>query len=199
LLVGALVPLGFAPGIGHVSAAVLTLLVGLSIASVALALGSGRATFLATTAVVLLLDVGRLPVRPGPGYEEPEALWRTDQTLAVTALSSPGGLGSLALLAQPVVADAESPLGVGATVNGEAAAWQCPFQPGVQWLQLPIDPALPASGTSLDVRLRLTGAPDRDHDYLVVFRSSRREGFLVQAGAPDPSIPAPVTSCVRVG
>jgi hypothetical protein len=195
LIVGTIVPLAAAPRQGHVSAAVLTLLLSGAAAAAALAGGSPRLAFLAATAAILVLDLGRLPVRPGPGYEEPEALWRTDQSITASVPVPPAARPELAVLARPVFAGAEPRFGLAASVGDASLSWNCRFQPGVQWLALPLDPAVvPASG-SLDVQLRLTGAPSPEQDYLVVYRSARRDGFLVSLGGPDPSAPAPVTTC----
>lgn len=190
LALGSLAPLVASPGIGHLSAAVLSLLLGSGVAAIGTALGSGRATFLATLGLMLLLDLGRLPPRPAPAFEEPQALWQTDQSIEATLSGAPTG-PRLAVFADAVFQADQAPFGLSATVNGEPRAWRCPFQHGRQWLDLPLEGA---SAPTLDVRLGLSGAPDRERAYLVVYHSATREGYLVGV-APDPAVPAPVTTC----
>jgi hypothetical protein len=196
LVAGAVGPLAVAPGIGHLSAAVLSLLLGSGAAAVALALGSARAAFLVTVALLTLLDLGRLPPHSGPGYEEPEALWQTDQSLDVSLAVAGASPTRLAVLAQPVFAGDQAPFGISATLNGRRLAWQCPLQHSLQWLELPLPDRL-VTGSTLDVRLGLSGAPNRDQAYLVVYRSASRDGFLIGL-AEDPSVPAPTTTCAAV-
>jgi hypothetical protein len=192
LVLGAFVPLVMAPGIGHLSAAVMTLLLGCSAAAVGLGLGSPRSAFVATLGLMLLLGLGRLPPRAAPGYEEPQALWQTDQTIDVSVSGGTEAVTArLVVLAEPVFGGQQPPFGVAATVNGTPVAWQCPFQHGRQWLELPLDNP---TASSLDVRLRLSGAPDREHNYLVVYRSANRDAYLIGL-TEDPSAPAPTTTC----
>jgi hypothetical protein len=187
---GSLAPLAVAPGIGHLSAAVMSLLLGSGVAAVALALGSARAAFAATLGLMLLLDLGRLPPRPAPGYEEPQALWQTDQTIEV-ALSATDQATRLAVLTEAVFEGEDAPFGLTATVNGRRLDWACPFQHGRQWLELPLgNPA----GSTLNGQLGLSGAPDREHNYLVVYRSANRDTYLIGL-TEDPSAPAPTTTC----
>ena len=90
----------------------------------------------------------------------------------------------LVLLVEPVFpAGAAQPrFGLAGEVGGAALAWDCAFQRGLQHLALPVPPV---SG-SLDVRLHLTGSPTRETDYLLVYASAPRGGFLVSlVGAAD--------------
>jgi hypothetical protein len=194
LVVGSLAPLAIAPGIGHVSAAVMMLLLGAGVATVALVLGSARAAFFATLGITLLLDLGRLPPRATPGFEEPQALWQVGDQRIEAVLSASGAAPShLALLADAVYQGERAPYGLAATINGQDYAWQCSFQHGRQWLELPVDNA---EANSLDVKLALSGAPDRQANYLVVYRSATRDGWLLGL-TEDPAAPAPITSCTR--
>jgi hypothetical protein len=49
----------------------------------------------------------------------------------------------------------------------------------MQRLALPLPPQVVGNVSSLDVRLRLTGTPSRETDYLVVYSASARGGFIV--------------------
>ena len=192
LLVGSLAPLAVAPGIGHLSAAVMSLLLGSGVAAVGLALSSPRAAFVAVLGLMLLLDLGRLPPRAAPGFEEPQALWQTrDQSIEAQLGGSGGAPTHLALFADAVFAGDQAAFGLSATVNGRRVAWHCPFQHGRQWLDLPLDSG---SSNSLDVKLGLSGAPDRQSNYLVVYHSTTRDGWLLGL-TEDPAAPAPITSC----
>ena len=188
VVLGSLAPLAVAPGIGHLSAAVMSVLLGAGVAAIGLALDSPRAAFAGTLGLMLLLDLGRLPPRPAPGYEEPQALWQTDQTIDA---SLDGATSRLMVLADAEFEGQQAPFGLAATVNGQQHAWRCPFQHGRQWLELPLDGG---SSSSLDVRLGLSGAPDRDANYLVVYRSATRDGWLL-GPSEDPAAPAPITTC----
>ena len=64
---------------------------------------------------------------------------------------------------------------MGGDVGGTVLAWDCPFQRGIHQVGLP----LPPSAVGGDVRLRLTGSPSREGDYLLVYAASRRGGFLI--------------------
>ena len=196
LLVGALAPLAIAPGVGRLSASVMTLLLGASAAGAGLALGSPRLACGLAAGLVVLLSLGRLAPRPGPGYEEPEALWQTDQriSLALPAQSA----STLAVLAQPVFtgsgSGAEAPFGLTATLNGSRSLnWRCAFVPGLQWLELPVEAGL-SGGAEVDARLGLTGSPDHQQAYLLVYHSTRHDGYLI-GWQLDPSVSAPLTTC----
>jgi hypothetical protein len=193
LLVGSLAPLAVAPGVGHLSAAVMSLLLGSGVAAVGLGLGSARTSFVATLGLMLLLDVGRLPPRPAPGFEEPQALWQTGDQTIEASLNTSSGPAHLAVLADAFYQGERAPYGLAATVNGHDYTWQCPFQKGRQWLELPVDTA---EANSLDVKLGLSGKPDREANYLVVYRSATRDGWLLGL-TEDPAAPAPITTCGR--
>jgi hypothetical protein len=190
-VVGSVAPVAVAPGIGHVSAAVMSLLLGSCVAAVGLALGSPRAAFVATLGLMLLLDLGRLPPRAAPGFEEPQAVWQTQQM--IQASLSGEAPSHLAVFAQAVFAGDQAPFGLTATVNGRRLDWRCPFQHGLQWLDLPLGSS---TASSLDVQLGLSGAPDREANYLVVYRSARRDGWLLGL-TEDPAAPAPITNCTE--
>ena len=186
VVLAALAPLAWARGPGHVSAAVMTALLGASVAAAASLLSSARTAFWLTTVVVVLLSLNRLPVPAGPGYEEPQALWRTDQVISA---SVPAPSGVLELVVQPVFLGDQPRFGLAGTVGGQPVVWTCPFQRGIQRLSLPVRPA------PLDVQLRLTGTPSREQDYLIMYRPTTHDGiFFSTTDLLTSSLPVTVCS-----
>jgi hypothetical protein len=60
----------------------------------------------------------------------------------------------------------------------------------MQRLALPVPTAAIAGRDAVDIRLHLTGSPSREGDYLLVYASSRKRGFLasvVSAGDIEPN------------
>lgn len=168
----------------------------------ALLVSGPRAALVTCLAVVALLDLGALPARNAPEYDDQQAFYRTDQVIsAVVAIpsgsaGSPGSDLAVTVLAQPVFGGQQAQFGLAGDVNGASAAWACPFQRGIQRLALPLPPPslTRSGGQTADVRLHLTGSPARDGDYLVVYASSRLAGFDI-ALQPTASLDSTVTHC----
>jgi hypothetical protein len=169
-----------AGAIGDRSAAVLLLLLGLGAWAAAIVLATPRTAFVVTLGVVALLEVAALPARGLPEYDERQAFFQTDQVLAaqVPAEFSTQSAAALTLLVEPVFNGAQARFGLAGDVGGTSLTWDCAFRRGLQRLALPVT-ALPAFAAAVDVRLHLTGSPSRDGDYLLVYASSARGGFLV--------------------
>jgi hypothetical protein len=133
-------------------------------------------------AVIALLDSAALPARNPPPYDDLQAFYRTDQVLDAQVPMPVGGAPSaLTVLAQPVFGGAQAAFGLAGDVNGVPQTWMCPFGRGIQQLALPVAPdaVQKASRPTAEVRLWLTGSPSREGDYLLVYSSSTRGGFLV--------------------
>ena len=102
-----------------------------------LGLARPRAAFAGTLGLMLLLDVGRLPPRAAPGYEEPQALWQTDQTIEATLDSESSGqlavfgpghyLGLAADKQQASNTPSLELIVLGGRPIGEPVAWYGPF------------------------------------------------------------------------
>jgi hypothetical protein len=169
-----------AGAIGDRSAAVLLLLLGLGAWAAAILLATPRTAFVVTLGVVALLEVAALPARGLPEYDERQAFFQTDQVLAaqVPAVFSTQSAAALTLLVEPVFSAAQPRFGLAGDVGGTSLTWDCAFRRGLQRLALPVT-SLPASAAAVDARLHLTGSPSRDGDYLLVYASSARGGFLV--------------------
>jgi hypothetical protein len=113
-------------------------------------------------------------------FDDREALYRTDQSLAVH-VSAGAGDTLLTVLAEPVFAGAEPRFGLAGQVGGTAVEWSCVWQRGRQLVALP----LPAAATGgFDVQLRLTGTPSREGDYLLVYASSAQPGLVILTTSP---------------
>jgi hypothetical protein len=130
-----------------------------------------------------VLDVAALPARDAPEYDDREAFFRTDQVIAARVGDpAPRAEPVLVLLVEPVFpADVAQPRFALAGDVGRAAllAWDCPFQRGLQHLALPLPATAVAGSAPVDVRLHLTGSPSRETDYVLVYASASRGGFLV--------------------
>ena len=159
-------------------------------------LGGTRAALVATVACVVLFDIAALPVRSALEYDDLQAFYRTDQVLmARPAVAVGGDAGSmrLTLLAQPVFGGAQPTYGVAAEINGATLSWNCTFARGLQRLELPLPGDLLQNGIA-DVQLHLTGTPSREADYLLVYSSSRRGGFVVDL-LPSANVDPNATVC----
>jgi hypothetical protein len=160
-------------------------------------LGGPRVAFFVTIAAVALLDLAALPQRSPPPYDDLEAFYRTDQVLS-TRVSVPAGVeggAALTVLAQPTFAGTQPHFGLAGMVNGAELSWNCTFDHGLQTLALPLPGGLVRPGESADVQLHLSGSPSRETDYLVVYASSQRGGFVVSL-VPTSGLGAGVTTCV---
>ena len=156
--------------------------------------GGTRAALVAVAAVVVLIDVAALPPRNQPEYDDLEAFYRTDQVLSAQ-LAAPGDTDvAVTLLAEPVFSGAQPRFGIAGEVNGTPLQWTCPFQHGVQRLALRVPSDLVRDRQTADVRLHLSGSPDRATDYLVVYSSSRLGGFVISLD-PAGSSAANMTQC----
>jgi hypothetical protein len=183
-------------GVGDRSAMVMSVLLGVGVWAAARLLGGPRAAFLATLGVVALLDLAALPQRSPPAFDDLQAFYRTDQLLSAH-VSAPDGVQSgaaLTLVAQPTFPGAQPHFGLAGEVNGAQLSWSCAFGPGIQTLALPLPTGLVRAGESADVQLHLTGAPSRESDYLVVYASSQRGGFLLSL-IPTSGLDASMTRC----
>jgi hypothetical protein len=180
-----------AGGVGNRAAAVMMALLGLSAWTAAALLGTPRAAFLVTLGLVALLDLAALPPRTSVEYDDRQAFYRTDQLLVARVPTSPASVQAqpspvLTLLVEPVFGGPQPQFGLAGEVGGAALAWDCTLRHGLQRLALPVPAAAIAGAASIDIRLHLTGSPSRESDYLLVYTSSARGGFLVSlVGAAD--------------
>jgi hypothetical protein len=186
-------------GVGDRSAAVMLLILTIGVWLATALLSSARTAFFVTLALVLVVDVAALPARNPPEFDDREALFRPEQRLASTVPVPGTSLADpvLTVLVEPVWATVEHPpFGLAAEINGTAVGWECPFQRGRQKVALPLPPTLrPSPGASLDVQLYLTGDPRRESDYVLVYASSARGGFLVDLNSAA-AVAASATPCV---
>jgi len=141
---------------------------------------------------------GQVPAASGTTpVQAPASGTTTGQVPAAAGTTGGPGESMLVLLVEPVfpAAAAQPPFGLAGMVGSTALAWDCAFQRGLQHLALPVPPAAVAgSGGPLDVRLHLSGSPTRESEYLLVYASAPRGGFLVSlVGAAD--IGAGTTVC----
>jgi hypothetical protein len=186
-------------GIGDRSGIVMALLLVLAAWLAARIFAGPRLALLVTVAAVALMDLSALPARNAAEYDDLQAFYATDQVLA-TQLTLPAGLDHgeavITLLAKPVFQAGQPRFGLAGEVNGTSLQWSCAFDRGVvQRLALPVPPVVTiTSQTPVDVRLHLSGSPSRESDYLVVYSSSRRGGFVV-ALDPAAMLDQGVTRC----
>jgi hypothetical protein len=94
-------------------------------------------------------------------------------------VSSNQSAAVLTLLVEPVFSGTQPQFGLAGDVGGTSLTWDCAFRHGLQRLALPMPSAAVANPGTLDVRLHLSGSPSRETDYLLVYQSSARGGFLV--------------------
>jgi len=180
-------------GVGDRSALVMSTLLAVGVWLGARLLSTPRTAFFVVFGVVALLDLAALPARNAPEYDYREAFFRTDQVVtAQVPLAADAGAAPaqprLVLLVEPVFPAGETQprFGLAGEVGGAALGWDCAFPRGLQHLALPVPPALVPGSGPLDVRLHLTGSPTRESDYLLVYASAPRGGFLVSlVGAAD--------------
>jgi hypothetical protein len=180
-------------GVGDRSALVLAALLSVGVWLATLLLSTPRMALLVTLGVLALLDLAALPARNALEYDYREAFFRTDQVVSAQVPTAPGLLGTqvqpmLVLLVEPMfpAGVAQPSFGLAGEVSSAALVWDCAFQRGLQHLALPLPPTAVTGSGQIDVRLRLTGAPTRETDYLLVYASAPRGGFLVSlVGAAD--------------
>jgi hypothetical protein len=189
-------------GIGDFSAVVMLVLVGVSVWLATWALSqSERAACVAILIAVIVVDFGALPTRNMAGYDERDALFRTDQAVART-LPVDASLGSgqkptvLTVVAEAVYPSAlqQPQFQVAADVGQTPLQWQCTFGRGVQTFALPVPASALADQSAVDVQLRVTGTPTREDDYLLVYSSSARGGYLMSLDDAS-ALGADVTRC----
>jgi hypothetical protein len=153
LLVGVLLRLAVRPlDVPAASAALLAALLWIGVWLTAVLVSTPRSAFVVGLVAMLALDIAALPPRALVDFDRREALYRTDQTLT---LPVPPGSTQLVVLVEPVFD--------GAQPRFALAGWSCPWLRGRQYVALPLRP-----GTT-SVGLRLTGAPDREGEYLIVY------------------------------
>jgi hypothetical protein len=184
-------------GVGDRSAIVMTVLLGVGAWAAARLLSGPRAAFIVTVVLVALLDLAALPQRTPPPFDDLQAFYSTDQVLVIPVSVPPGldpAAAALTVLVQPTFAASQPQFGLAGTVNGAPATWSCAFQHGIQTIALPVPPGALASGATADAELHLTGSPSRESEYLVVYASSQRGGFVASL-APLASLDAGVTRC----
>jgi hypothetical protein len=180
LVVGVVVRLLLVPpSAGGLPAAIMLVLLSVGMWAAAWLVSSERVAFIAVLVVVCVVNLAALPPRPGPGYDERFAFYRTDQpiTASVSASGAPR-TPVLTVLAEPVSSSAQPPFGLAGTVGGASLEWTCPFQRGLQRLALPLPSEIVPADGELDLDLHLTGTPSRETDYLLVYASAQRPGLL---------------------
>jgi hypothetical protein len=168
--------------VGDRSAAVMMALLGLAAWAAAMVLATPRTAFFVTLGLVTLLELAALPARTLTEYDERQAFYQTDQLVATRVSVSPPVAEKplvLTLLVEPMFGGAQPRFGLAGEVGGASLGWDCRFRHGLQRLALPVPTAVVANAGAVDVRLHLTGSPSRESDYLLVYASSARGGFLV--------------------
>jgi hypothetical protein len=172
-------------GVGDRSAAIAATLLCAAAWLATVLLSTPRTAFVITLTLVALFDIAALPARNVPEYDDRVAFYRTDQVLSVQLPVVPGS-SMLTVLAEPVFQSTASQpsFGLAGEVNGVSQSWDCPFRHGIQRLALPLPAATLNGGSVLDVQLGLSGSPSRDGDYLLVYESAQRGGFLVSLASP---------------
>jgi hypothetical protein len=179
-------------GVGDRSAIVMTVVLAAGAWLAARFLAGPRAAFGVALGLVALLDVAGLPRRGATEYDDLQAFYRTDQSFSAS-VPAPAGASVVTVLVEPVFEGPQARFGLAGEVNGVSVQWTCPFRAGqIQRIALPLPTAV-TSGT-MDVRLHLSGAPDRDSQYLVVYASSRLGGFVIGTSAAD-AVGPDVTRC----
>ena len=118
------------------------------------------------------LSRGVLPYRPGDH--------RAGAPGVAAGSADAGAAGGASV---PPAGEAQPRFGLAGEVGSAALAWDCAFQRGLQHLALPV----PLRWLARDpFGLHLTGSPTRETDYLLVYASAPRGGFLVSlVGAAD--------------
>jgi hypothetical protein len=188
-------------GTGARSAVVMTLLLSIGAWLACWVLrASPRATLFVVAATVLVLTVAALPVRNAPAYDEREALFRTDQAVARSVPVSAdvtANRPTLTILAEAVFpGDRPQPtFGLAGRVGETELTWRCVFSRGIDQYALPVPPTVVAGRSDVDVRLRVTGAPSRETDYLLVYSSAPRGGYLISLASADSLSNNVATTC----
>ena len=188
-----------AGAVGDRSAAVMMALLGLSAWAAAMVLATPRTAFFVTLGLVTLLEVAALSARTVTEYDGRQAFYQTDQVLAARISIAPTLDPTpkvLTLLIEPTFSSAQPRFGLAGDVGGTSLTWDCAFRHGLQRLALPVPAAPVANAGALDVRLHLTGSPSRESDYLLVYASSQRGGFLVSLVGSDEAAQSPGTTCI---
>jgi hypothetical protein len=185
-------------GVGDRSAALMAAILAAGCWLAARLLGGPRTAAIVASGAVVLFDFAALPARNPPAYDDLQAFYRTDQVLTAQ-LPVTAGVGQareavVTLLVQPIFAGAQPGFGMAGEVNAEAMQWSCVFQHGIQPLALPVPSETLRGAASADVRLHLRGSPSRDGDYLLVYVSSQRGGFLISLDSA-PALDQSVTRC----
>jgi hypothetical protein len=188
-------------GQGDHAAIVMASLLSVGVWVAALLLSTPRVAFLATLAAVAVLDVAALPARNSPEYDDREAFFRPDQVITAS-VPNPATTAQpvLVLLVEPVFPEsaAQPRFGLaGDVASATALAWDCTFRRGLQHLALPLPAAAVASAGPIDVRLHLTGSPSRESDYMLVYASAPRGGFLVSLVAAADAGPGATLCALR--
>jgi hypothetical protein len=202
LVLGVLIRLALGgTGVGDRSGIVMAVLLTVGAWLAARLVAGPRLAFGAAAVLLVLFDIAALPPRGDPEYDDLQAFYRTDQLLTVQSAVLPAisqsasdGAAAVSLVAQPVFAGEQPAFGLAADVNGSSLNWTCPFQHAIQHLALPLPRAVLQGVSSLDVRLHLSGAPSRESEYLIVYASSLRGGFLVSLDAAT-SVDSGATRC----
>jgi hypothetical protein len=197
-LVGALLVLGIGTlvrlllggfSVASLSAALLSVLLWLGLWLVTLLLAYERAAFWVGLVAMVVLEMAGLQPRALVEYDEREALYRTDQSLAAPL---PPGASTVYVLVEPMFATAPPRFGLAGELGAVRVEWSCSFRRGVQRLALPLPPG---AASSSELRLHLTGAPSRGGDYLVLYTSSANGGLVVSVPSPGAKGDENVTSC----
>jgi hypothetical protein len=177
--------------IPKLSGALLVALLWLGVWLVSLLLANARVAFWVGLASMLVLDLGALPPRAAVEFDDREVLYRTDQVVSVRVAPA-AGESTLLVVAEPVLEGTQARFGLAADVASTYVEWSCPLRRGIQRLALPLPPV---GAGALDIRLKLTGAPSRDGDYLLIYASSAQHGLLVSTAGPA-SVGDDVTRCM---
>jgi hypothetical protein len=165
-------------GVGDRSAVVMATLLTLGGWAAARLLGGPRVAFAISLGLMALFTLAALPARNPPTYDDVDAFYRTDQVFSAQ-LAVPGNASIVTVLVEPRSQGAQPSFGLAGTINGVDASWTCPFDRGIQRLALPVPTGALAGTSAADVELHLTGTPSREGDYLLVYASSQRGGYLI--------------------
>jgi hypothetical protein len=161
-------------GVGELSGIVLALVLWLSVWICAVLLTTPRTAFWIGLMAMAALDLAAVPPTTRE-YDDRIALYRTDQALPLSP-QQVAGASYLAVLVEPVFEGPTPQFGLSAEVGNTSVSWTCPWRRGMQWVTLPI----PAGADTTNVRLRVYGTPARDGDYLLVYASAARGGYLAE-------------------
>ena len=180
-------------GVGDRSGTLMAVLLAISVWLAARVVGGSRVALAATLACMALFDIAALPARNLVEYDDLQAFYRTDQLLSAHVPVVDQRVTTLTVMAQPMFSGAQPAFGLAGNVNGAPFQWTCRFERGIQRLALPLPPEALRGVAALDVQLRLTGSPTRESDYLLVYASSGKGGFLIALEAPSGASPCVLT------